>query len=238
MRITPTACPRTACTRTARILALATLSLAFVPLAQAQSSAAYQERVRLDACLGQVQIDPSEALERAQTWRLEGGGWPAEMCEARALIELGEPLIGADILASLAEQQPVGMVDEERAELYILAGDTRFAAGQIDGAATAYDAALALTPDSVPARLARARLHADAGDWTALAVDADALITRAPYLAAGWRYRGQSRLGLGDLDLAWQDMERAREQEPDDIPSLLLRGAILEARRREAGPAD
>ncbi|WP_417485626.1 hypothetical protein [Maricaulis sp.] len=224
MRITPTAC----------ILALATISLAFAPFAQAQNSAAYQERVRLDACLGQIQIDPSEALERAQTWRLEGGGWPAEMCEARALIELGEAVIGADILVSLAERQPIGMVDEERAELYILAGDTRFTSGLVDGAALAYDAALTLTPDSVPARLARARLLADAGDWAALAVDADALITHAPYLAAGWRYRGQSHLGLGELDLAWQDMQRAREQEPDDIPSLLLRGAILEARRLAA----
>lgn len=89
-------------------------------------------------------------------------------------------------------------------------------------------------PDSIPARLARARLLADAGQWETLEADAEALITHAPYLAAGWRYRGQSRLGRGELDLAWQDMERARQQEPDDIPSLLLRGAILEARRLTA----
>lgn len=222
----------------ASCLVLVPLALAITPLAQAQTSAAYQERIRLDTCLGQIQLDPSEALERAQTWRLEGGGWPAEVCEARALIELGETQIGADILVSLAERQPVGMVDEESAELYILAGDTRFAVGLVDGAAAAYDAALALTPDSIPALLAHARLLADAGQWTALAVDADALITNAPYLAAGWRYRGQSRLGLGELDLAWQDMERAREQEPDDIPSLLLRGAILEARRLDAETAN
>ncbi|WP_323760537.1 hypothetical protein [Maricaulis sp.] len=228
MRTTPTVCA----------LSLAALSIALAPIAQAQTSAAYRERVRLDTCLGQIQIDPSEALERAQTWRLEGGGWPAEVCEARALIELGEPRVGADILVSLAERQPVGMVDEERAELYILAGDTRFAAGLPGQAASAYEAALALVPDSIPARLARARLLADAGDWMALAGDAEALIAHAPYLAAGWRYRGQSRLGLGELDLAWQDMERAREQEPDDIPSLLLRGAILEARRLDAGTVD
>ncbi|MAC89552.1 hypothetical protein [Maricaulis sp.] len=210
------------------------LALALAPLAQAQTSAAYQERIRFDTCLGQIQLDASEALERAQTWRLEGGGWPAEVCEARALIELGEPEVGADILVSLAERQPVGMIDEEQSELFILAGDTRFALGLVDEAAAAYDAALALMPDSIPARLARARLLADAGQWETLEADAEALITHAPYLAAGWRYRGQSRLGRGELDLAWQDMERARQQEPDDIPSLLLRGAILEARRLTA----
>ncbi len=210
------------------------LALALAPLAQAQTSAAYQERIRFDTCLGQIQLDASEALERAQTWRLEGGGWPAEVCEARALIELGEPEVGADILVSLAERQPVGMIDEEQSELFILAGDTRFALGLVDEAAAAYDSALALMPDSIPARLARARLLADAGQWETLEADAEALITHAPYLAAGWRYRGQSRLGRGELDLAWQDMERARQQEPDDIPSLLLRGAILEARRLTA----
>ena len=40
----------------------------------------------------------------------------------------------------------------------------------------------------------------------------------------------------GELDLAWQDMTRARAEEPDDIASLLLRGAILEARRTDAAP--
>ncbi len=117
------------------------LALALAPLAQAQTSAAYQERIRFDTCLGQIQLDASEALERAQTWRLEGGGWPAEVCEARALIELGEPEVGADILVSLAERQPVGMIDEEQSELFILAGDTRFALGLVDEAAAAYDSA-------------------------------------------------------------------------------------------------
>ena len=42
------------------------LALALAPLAQAQTSAAYQERIRFDTCLGQIQLDASEALERAQ----------------------------------------------------------------------------------------------------------------------------------------------------------------------------
>ena len=207
------------------------LVLALAPNTLAQTDAAYRERVRFDACLGQVQLNPSDALERAQTWRLEGGGWPAEVCEARALIALGEPAIGADILVNLSDGLAVGMVDAERAELLTLAGDTRFAQGMVDAADEAYDAALDLQPDAIATRLARAQLRAETQDWDGLAEDADVLVEHAPYLAAGWRYRGQAHLARGELDAAWAAMENAREQEPDDIPSLLLRGAILEARR-------
>ena len=217
-------------------LALTMVLLSLAPAAHAQNDAAYRERVRFDTCLGQIQIDPTDAVERAQTWRVEGGGWPAEVCEARALIALGEVRIGADILANLADGQAVGMVEPERAELLTLAGDARFAAGLTEAAEAAYDAALALQPDAVPTRLARAQLRAEAGNWAGLREDAEALIEAAPYLAAGWRYRGQVHLMSGELDLAWQDMTRARAEEPDDIASLLLRGAILEARRTDAAP--
>ena len=207
------------------------MALALTPTSQAQTDAAYRERVRFDTCLGQVQLDPTEALELAQTWRMEGGGWPAEVCEARALIALGESRIGADILVTLASGDAIGMVEAERVELLTLAGDSRFAIGDFEAAALAYDQALSLEPESVPARLARAQLRAGLSDWSGLAGDADWLIDNAPWLAAGWRHRGQVRLATGDLDGAWQDMLSAREQAPDDIPTLLLRGAILEARR-------
>ncbi len=214
------------------------LVLFLTPALQAQTDAAYRERIRFDTCLGQIQLDASEALEQAQTWRIEGGGWPAEVCEARALIALGEPEIGADILVDLADGLAIGMVETERAELLTLAGDTRFSEGLIDAAAEAYDAALELQPDAIPTRLARARLRAGSQDWGGLAEDADALVEQAPYLAAGWRYRGQVLLARGQLDAAWAAMESAREQEPDDIPSLLLRGAILEARRSATSSED
>jgi len=216
------------------LLALA-LTPALTPALLAQTDAAYRERIRFDTCLGQIQLDSSEALEQAQTWRLEGGGWPAEVCEARALIALGEPEVGADILVNLSDGLAVGMVETERAELLTLAGDTRFAEGLIDAAAEAYSAALDLQPDAIPTRLARAQLRAETRDWDGLVEDADALVEQAPYLAAGWRYRGQVHLARGELDAAWAAMENAREQEPDDIPSLLLRGAILEARRTAPG---
>lgn len=214
------------------------LALVCTPALPAQTDAAYRERVRFDSCLGQIQLDPSEALERAQTWRIEGGGWLAEVCEARTLIALGEPVLGADILVELADGSAIGMVEAERAELLTLAGDARFTAGLMDEAATAYGLALELQPDAVATRLARARLHAERSDWPALEGDARMLIEHAPWLAAGWRYRGQVRLAGGALDLAWQDMLSAREREPDDIPALLLRGAILEARRTRGAGED
>ena len=214
--------------------AVLALTLAFTPSVLAQTGARQDERMRYQAGIALSGEDAAAALEEAQTWRIEGGGWPAEVCEAHAFIALNDHGVAATILEELAAERRAGMVDEERVDFLTLAAESRIALGETEAALTNYDAALAINPAAILTRTGRARLHRDAADWPALSRDAEELITRVPQLAIGWHLRGVYRLETGDLDGAWADMERARELEPERIETLVLRGRINEARRLAA----
>ena len=75
-----------------------------MPSAWAQGEARQEERMRYQACIAMSGDDAMAALEDAQTWRIEGGGWPAEVCEAHAFISLGDHAVAATILALSAVQ--------------------------------------------------------------------------------------------------------------------------------------
>lgn len=207
------------------------LSLLVIPSAWAQGEARQEERMRYQACIAMSGDDAMAALEDAQTWRIEGGGWPAEVCEAHAFISLGDHAVAATILEELGAERRAGMVDEERVDFLTLAAESRVELGETDSALADYDAALAIDASAILTRSGRARLYLDQQDWPALSRDAEELIRRVPELAIGWYLRAVYRLETDDLDGAWADMERARELEPERIETLVLRGRINEARR-------
>ncbi len=217
-------------------LACLAVSLLLTPSALAQSETRQEERMRYQACIAISGEDAGAALEEAQTWRIEGGGWPAEVCEAHAFIGLNDHAVAASILEEIASERRPGMVEEERVDFLTLAAESRAALGDTDLALANYDAALAINPSAILTRTGRARLYRDQADWPALSRDAEDLIRRVPELAIGWYLRGVYRLETDNLDGAWQDMERARELEPDRIETLVLRGRINEARRLAATP--
>ena len=214
------------------------LALSLTPTVLAQTEARHDERMRYQACIAMSGEDAGAALEEAQTWRIEGGGWPAEVCEAHAFIGLNDHAVAAAILEELAAERRPGMVEEERVDFFTLAAESRQALGDHEAALANFDAALAIDPGAILTRTGRARLYRDQADWPALARDAEDLIRRVPELAIGWQMRGAYRLETGDLDGAWQDMERARELEPDRIETLVLRGRINEARRLADAPGN
>ncbi|WP_203290762.1 tetratricopeptide repeat protein [Maricaulis parjimensis] len=212
-------------------LATCLLCLLISPAALAQTDARQEERIRYQACIAMTADDPVAALQEAQTWRIDGGGWPAEVCEAHAFIGLNDHAVAAAILEELAAERRPGMVEEERVDFLTLAAESRMALGETDAARLDYDTALDINPSAILTRTGRARLFQQEADWPALSRDAEELIRRVPQLAIGWHLRGVYRLETGDLDGAWQDMERARELEPERVETLLLRGRINEARR-------
>lgn len=199
-----------------------------------QTEALYRESARYQACIGLAESDPDSALDEAQTWLIEGGGWPAEVCEARALIALGESGAGASALAAIANRAPVGMVAAERVELLTLAGETWSGLGAGEDARNAFDDALTLDPRAAAPLAGRAALSLQEEEWAALSRDANQLIAIAPERADGWYYRGEYRLQEDDYDGAWDDMSTARSHAPQRIDILLLRGKINEARRLAA----
>ncbi len=197
----------------------------------AQPTGAVAEQVRFSACLDRVERDADDALEEAQTWRMQGGGWPARHCEALSLIALGEMEVGAAILDDLAIIPRPGNSQATRLAQLVAAGEAWSRAGRSEEAVASYSTGLTLAPENPHLLIARAKANLDLGDWQALNRDAEILVDTAPYLAESWSMRAQARLEGGDREAALADIEEARMRAPEDIDILVLRGRILEARR-------
>lgn len=197
----------------------------------AQGSAVEAETNRYLSCLEHVAADPEAGFEDALAWRMEGGGWPAGHCEARALIALGDAAGGAAMLEEQASHLTTTRDGSFPVSMLVEAGEAWLTLHQSEDARRAFTAALELAPRDVPALLGLARSSLELGQWEAAETAASGSIERAPGLADGWRLRGLARLERGELDAAWQDMEAARDIEPENIEILVLRGRINEARR-------
>lgn len=197
----------------------------------AQGSAVEAETNRYLSCLERVEADHEGAFEDALTWRMEGGGWPAAHCEARALIALGDAAGGAAMLEEQAGLLTTARDGSFPVSMLVEAGEAWLTVHQIEDARRAFTAALELAPLDVPALLGQARTSLELGHWAAAETAASGSIERAPGRADSWRLRGLARLERGELDAAWQDMETARDIEPENIETLVLRGRINEARR-------
>lgn len=199
--------------------------------AWSQSSAVEAETHRYLSCLARVETDHEAAFEDALTWRMEGGGWPAAHCEARALIALGDVSNGAAML----ERQAIALTTDRDGSfpvsMLVEAGEAWLTLDRSDDAMRAFAAALELAPLDVEALLGQAQTSLALGRWEAAEIAATTSIEQAPGVAEGWRLRALARLESGDLDAAWQDMETAREIEPENIETLVLRGRINETRR-------
>tara|TARA_R110002126_G_scaffold284821_2_gene434767 strand:+ start:2996 stop:3664 length:669 start_codon:yes stop_codon:yes gene_type:complete len=209
------------------------LTLAISP-AHAQTPAIEIETARYLDCLDRVETEQDQAFEDALSWRMEGGGWPAAHCEARALVALGDVMAGASTLEELANTEAGGRDRSIRTAMLVEAGKAWLTVERSEDAQRAFQSALDLVPDDLDALLGEARTGLALEDWALAQTAAAAAIAQAPDLAEAWRLRAAARLETGTLDGAWQDMETAREIAPDNIEILVLRGRINEARRLAA----
>lgn len=196
-----------------------------------RADAGLREQQRFDSCLDRVDRDADGALEDSQTWRLQGGGWPARHCEALSLIALGEVEVGARMLDALATTPRPGSEMIVRLVQWQAAGEAWLQIDQPEAALASFAAGLALAPDAIELRLGRARAALALGDWQTLDQDAARLVETAPYLPESWSMRSRARLEAGDYTGAFLDVEEARLRAPEDVDILVLRGRILEARR-------
>lgn len=217
-----------------RLSAFLSLALLAGSPALAQSTPVEIETERYLACLERVTTDHEAAFEDALAWRMEGGGWPAAHCEARAVIALGDPANGAAMLEQLATEDAGAREPAIRTSLLVEAGEAWLSIEHSEDAQRTFTAALGLTPLDLAALLGQAKSSAALGFWEMTQRAATAVIAQAPGLPEAWRLRALARLETGALDDAWQDMEMAREIAPGDIDVLVLRGRINEARRLAA----
>jgi tetratricopeptide (TPR) repeat protein len=212
---------------------VAAFFLALTPASSlAQSDAARLESVRYHACLQQVDVSPQRALEEAQTWRMQAGGWPALHCEARALSAQGDLSDAARQMENLMALPGLNLESASvRSALFIEASDAWVANGDPETARLLIDDAVTQMPGNIELLFARAAVLTQLEDWRVLNTTAQSILELNPNVAAGWHYRALAQLSLGELEAARENIGRARALAPDDIDVLLLRGRILDARR-------
>jgi len=212
---------------------VAALLLALLPTpALAQSEAARLESARYQACLRQVEVSPQDALEEAQTWRMQAGGWPALHCEARALSVQGDKSDAARQMENLIALPGLTLESASvRSDLIIEASETLIANGTPGTARMMLEAGLADMPESFDLLVAHAAVLTLLEDWPVLEITSQSILDVKPNVAAGWHYRALARLSLGELEMAVSDIRQAQILAPEDIEVLLLRGRILDAQR-------
>ena len=224
---------------------IATLVSLLIPLLLGQSTGAAQtEAARLNACIEKIGVDPENAYEDGIKWLYEGNRPPARQCAAMALIELGQqkhkPELtaeGAGRLEELANAKDAGDIDQ-RGVYLTQAGNAWMLAGSPEAAVVTLTNAIKLKPKDADLRKDRARAAMMMEKWPEAIKDLDAAIDLSPGDGEAYRLRAKANLENGQLLDATRDIKRARGAAPRDVPSIVLRGRIIEARKIKGLPDD
>jgi tetratricopeptide (TPR) repeat protein len=192
-----------------------------------------------ESCLAMLADDPTGAIALAETWQASGGGDGALHCRGLALIGLGKPTAGAEVLEQMAGRSGAAALGRARvlgqaaqARLMVADEDPAAAGKAVEDASQA----LGLSPADTELLIMRAAAEgllgrfADAVDDLSEALRMDAARPDALVLRAVMRRK------LGQLDRAQADISQALTLEPDDADALLERG-ILRQRMGDAAGA-
>lgn len=187
-----------------------------------------------ERCIAQVHENPKEGLERAQLWRIEGGGWAADHCIAMAYYELNDFHRAAQRFEELAaEMKDAPAV--QRAGALDQAGQSWLAADEPARAKADFDAALALQGNDPDLFIDRAEALAAQQQYQPAIKDLDRAIKLAPNRAEAWIYRGSAYRSLSKLDRALDDVEHGLKLQPTSVLGLLERGNIRRLKGDTAG---
>jgi tetratricopeptide (TPR) repeat protein len=166
-------------------------------------------------CAPAIAADPERAREEAARWRQQGGGTPAELCEAAALEALGALVSAAAILTRLGENPNRALVPAVRAAILEDAARIWIEAGQPDPARAILAQLPRLTPDTPARDLLRARAAAAAGDWDASLAALDAVLRADPADGQVRALRAAALRRSGDPAAALAEAEVALAKAPD-----------------------
>lgn len=184
------------------------------------------------SCLENIAKHAPQAYESALIWQGDGGGRRARHCVAMALFALGHAEEAAFRLEKLATS-PDGGGPAMRAGYYVESADLWLKAEEPRNAYRVATEGLKLVKSSVELRIARARAYAALGRWDYADIDLTSALAFEPDHARALRYRADTRMQRGKLELAKKDIDRAVRLDPENIDTLLVRGRINEALRFE-----
>jgi tetratricopeptide (TPR) repeat protein len=181
-----------------------------------------------------VRNNPKEGLEKAKTWKEQGGGFYADHCIAMALFQLGDYAGAAKRFEELATAM-LGMPAKERALALDQAGQSWLNAGAPDRAKAAFDAALALNGEDPDLLVDRASAFYDLKQYWDAIDDLNRAAELAPRRADIYIYRGTAYRLVDSPDLALEDIERGLALAPHSPIGLLERGNLRQLKGDIAG---
>jgi tetratricopeptide (TPR) repeat protein len=175
-----------------------------------------------EACLATLVVDRAGSAAIAEATQTEGDG--ALHCRGLALIAVGQPARGAELLEQLAQQSSAPAL--ARASVLGQAGQARLMVAQAGQAAEDASLALKLSPADTELFILRATAEGmlgrfqDAVDDLTRALELD--VARPDALVA----RAVMHRNLDHLDQAQADVSQALTLDPDDPDALLERGIL------------
>lgn len=190
------------------------------------------EKQRLNACIEKTETDPVEAYEDALAWLNEGARPNAQYCAALSLSALGHHAEAAVRLEDLSKRKGAGTLGE-RAVFLTQAGNAWLAAGLADESILAFTNALKLRKTDPELLKDRAAAFMAANRNFEATQDLDQALIFNPIDAEAYRMRALSYLQQDAYDLALRDIESSISYDPENIDTLLLRGEIREAKRKD-----
>lgn len=180
---------------------------------------------RYEACLAQTRSAPQAAFEAASEWERDGGGGPAQHCQAVALVALkqyGEAAMQLQGLANTMSSAPAAV----RADLFDQAANAWILAGQPQKAIAALDSALKLEADNARLFVDRARAAAMNKDWASAIRDLSTALSLDPEREEAYVFRASALRQSGQPKRALEDIDTALALNGRDPDALLERGAI------------
>lgn len=190
-----------------------------------------EEKQRLNACLEKIEIAPEEAYEDALAWLNEGARLNAKYCAALSLSALGHHAEAASRLENLAQNKNSSTLGE-RAVFLIQAGNAWLSAGLVDESILSFTNALKLRKTDPELFKDRAAAYIAAERTVEAVMDLDEALTLNPVDAEAYSMRALAYLQQDAHDQAMRDIESSMRYDPENIDTLVLRGEIREAMRK------
>lgn len=210
-----------------RLFLLLLLSMLFVSPLKAQES-------EYNSCLLLAKDAPEDALKSAEEWAKNGGGDPAQHCQALAYVKLKRYEEAAAILEKLAESQPV-VKAQIGAELYAQAAQSLVRAGRTEAALNDQGKGLKLRPDDVDLRIDRAMLLGSTGQYFEALDDLNIAQDHSPDRADIYILIASAYRSLEQYDLAKDALEQAMKLNGNDPLAFLERGLLKKAEGNKDG---
>ena len=181
-------------------------------------------------CMAKGQADPVNGRDYAAEWLASdaGGEIYARYCLAIWSFQSGEPLIAADLLVNLADDQGVRDTPQSTRFL-VLAGDIFDSIGAFPEAFRAFSRVLDQNRFDPEIWVSRALVRASMGDFEGTIADLDLALALEADNVEALVFRGSTFLAVDDLDKAADDALQALLLKPFNTSALWLRAQIAMA---------